>query len=109
MKNRIGFAVLLGFLVGYPFELSAQPVSPEEKKLIQEYLKKNKGVEMATPEGFTLPRRYQTPPLYDSSEAFSFDSAKTAENPPPSEPMAEPDDLRPFGYDIFNNSAATFA
>ena len=29
MKNRMGFAVLLGFLVGYPFELSAQTISPE--------------------------------------------------------------------------------
>lgn len=61
MNKRFGFALLLGLLVGYPFELSSQPISHEGKKLIQKNLKKSKKDEPTTPSGSALPGWHHTP------------------------------------------------
>ena len=69
MRKRIGFALILGLLIGYPFELAPQAMSEEEKKLIQEYLQKN------TPNGaFAIPSpavrtQYKTSSMYATPSA----------------------------------------
>ncbi|MGH8004573.1 MAG: polysaccharide biosynthesis/export family protein, partial [Limisphaerales bacterium] len=109
MRNRIGFAILLGFLVGYPFELSSQPITDEEKKLIQEYLeKKKKGELTPVPKTSPLTKMYYTPALYDSVRVppQSADKTQTSDS---SKKEPAPKDLKPFGFDIFNSSDASFA
>lgn len=99
---------MLGFLVGYPFELSSQPITDEEKKLIQEYLEKKKKREF-TPAHKTpaLTKVYYPPALYDSA-GINAQPAENASNPDSSKNKTESKDLKPFGFDIFNNSEASF-
>lgn len=109
MKNRIGFAILLAFLVGYPFELSAQPITDEEKKLIREYLEKKKQGELTSPPKTPpLSKMYYTPPLYDSAGAPSAPTEKipTSDSSQRHENGAE---LKPFGFEIFQSAEASFA
>ena len=109
MRNQIGFAILLGFLVGYPFELSSQPITDEEKKLIQEYLeKKKKGELTPVPKSPPLTKMYYTPALYDSAELRLLPAEQTSESDSSrNEPKSK--DLKPFGFDIFNSAEASFA
>ena len=109
MSKRIGFGLLLGFLVGYPFELSSQPITDEEKKLIQEYLeKKKKGELTPIPKSPPLTKMYYTPTLYDSA-GLDVPPAEKASESDSSRNEIESKDLKPFGFDIFNSSEASFA
>lgn len=109
MRNRIGFAILLAFLVGYPFELFAQPITDEEKKLIREYLEKKKQGELTSPPKTPpLSKMYYTPSLYDSAGApfASVEKIPTSDSSQKQENAAE---LKPFGFEIFQSSEASFA
>ncbi len=98
----------MGFLTGYPFELSAQTLSEQEKKLLQEYLKKNKTEESAFTPGPSALARYNTPALYDSTGALQSEAIAPANNSA-STNTEEANELNPFGLEIFNGSAAAFA
>lgn len=65
MRKRIGFVFMLGLLIGYPFELSSQAMSEEEKKLIQEYLEKNNPNGTIAVPSPAVREKYKTPSIYE--------------------------------------------
>lgn len=96
-------------LVGYPFEGYSQAITDEEKKLIEEYLQKKKQGEInPVPKTPPLTKMYYGPALFDSS---SRDSQSSGHPPRLGSAKKETEiaELKPFGFDIFNNPENSFA
>jgi len=107
MRKRVGLAFLLGFFIGYPFELSALTINEEEKKPTQEYLQKNKqkkAIALASP---TVHEKYNTPSIYENSGRS--EARTTGAHAASSDRASKVSEITPFGSYILSGSATTFA
>ena len=108
-KVALGLIAVVLCLLFLNLSLSAQTLD-EKEKLYQEYLKKKVKSEEGDIPKYTTPEIYEeTEPVVEVKKETKVSIPTPVAHGTPGIPKASPQELQPFGYNMFNLSPSSFA